>query len=250
MHWGRVLLSMAGMSLVACSSGVDRSTAGEAAPALSAEAPSAIRILVIGGTSGIGLETVKLALERGHTVTAMARRPERMTLNHERLDTHKGDILDAEAVVAALAGHDAVVSTIGIGPTRKPITLFSDGISNVLAAMQELGVQRLIAVTGIGAGDSRGHGSFVYDNFTQPLLLKTIYADKDREEALIQASDTDWTIVRPGFLNDDARETRYRVIGDMEGITSGDIARADVAHFIVAALESRSYQGATVLLTN
>jgi uncharacterized protein YbjT (DUF2867 family) len=77
-----------------------------------------------------------------------------------------------------------------------------------------------------------------------------MYEDKEREETLIRASHTTWTIVRPGFLNDDASETRYRVISDMEGITSGDIARADVAHFIVAALEAHSFVGTTVLLTN
>ncbi len=250
MQWRLIFTVCAGFCLVACSGGVDRATAGEPAPALRAEPPTALRILVIGGTSGIGLETVKLALERGHSVTAMSRRPERLTLTHGRLETVKGDILDGEAVEAALAGHDAVVTAIGIGPTRKPVSVFSQGTRNVLAAMQKLGIRQLIAVTGIGAGDSRGHGGFFYDRIVQPLALKTIYEDKDREEALIRASHTNWTIVRPGFLNDDASETRYRVISDLEGITSGDIARADVAHFIVSALESRSYLGATVLLTN
>jgi len=250
MLWRRTIGVLAGLCLVACNSGGDRITAGEPAPVLRSEAPSALRILVIGGTSGIGLQTVKLALERGHSVTAMARRPERMTLSHERLDTVKGDILNAGSVEAALTGNDAVVTAIGIGPTRKAVSVFSEGTANVLAAMQKLGVPRIVAVTGIGAGDSRGHGGFVYDNIVQKLLLKTSYADKDREEALIRASDTNWTIVRPGFLNDDVGETRYRVISDMQGITSGDIARADVAHFIVSALESQSYSGATVLLTN
>lgn len=248
--WRRIVSALTGLSLSACTGGVDRTTAGDPAPVLGPEAPSSLRILVIGGTSGIGLQTVKLALDRGHNVTAMARRPERMTLSHERLTIVKGDILDARSVEAALTGCDGVVSSIGVGPTRKPVTVFSEGIANVLAAMQKLGVPRVVAVTGIGAGDSRGHGGFVYDNITQPLLLKTNYADKDREEALIRASDTDWTIVRPGFLNDDASDAQYRIISDMQGITSGDIARADVAHFIVSALESQSHSGATVLLTN
>jgi len=250
MHWRSIFTICTGFCLIACGGSVDRSAAGAPAPALTSEASTALRILVIGGTSGIGLETVKLALDRGHSVTAMARRPERMTLTHERLETFGGDILDGEAVEAAMAGHGAVVTTISIGPTRNPVSLFSEGTGNVLAAMQKLGIGQLIAVTGIGAGDSRGHGGLFYDRILQPLALKTAYEDKDREEELIRASETDWTIVRPGHLTDDSSETRYRVISDLEGITSGKIARADVAHFIVSALELRSYSDATVLLTN
>ena len=107
-----------------------------------------------------------------------------------------------------------------------------------------------MAVTGIGAGDSRGHGGFLYDNILQPLLLNTIYEDKDRAEALIIDSTSEWTIVRPGFLNDDISKASYRIIRDMRGIISGDISRADTSHFIISGLETNSYIGATVLLTN
>ena len=237
------------VSLAACG-GADRQMAGEPAPALITHAPASLRILVIGGTSGVGLETVKLALNRGHQVTAMSRHPERLTLVHDRLAIVKGDVLDAASVEAAMTGHDVIVFTIGIGPTRKPVTVFSQGASNILEAMRKLGVPQLIAVTGIGAGDSRGHGTFMYDNFVQPFLLKTMYEDKDRSEALIRDSDVNWTIVRPGFLNDDASESKYRVITDMSDITAGDISRADVAHYIVAVLETGGRHGRTVLLTN
>ncbi|MGI9295623.1 MAG: NAD(P)-dependent oxidoreductase, partial [Pseudomonadales bacterium] len=96
----------------------------------------------------------------------------------------------------------------------------------------------------------RGHGGFFYDRILQPLALKTIYEDKDRAEKLITDSLVDWTIVRPGALTDKPAETRYRIIQDLTGVTAGQIARADVAHFIVAALEAGSYKGATVLLSN
>jgi putative NADH-flavin reductase len=249
MKWQHICLVLAVMLITACSND-DHASMGESAPIIAVDATSSLRILVVGGTSGIGLETVKLALDRGHRVSAMARRQERMTLIHDQLDTVKGDVLDAEAVEIILLGHDAVVFAIGIGPTRKPVTVFSQGIQNVLEAMQKTGVQQLIAVTGIGAGDSRGHGTFMYNNFTQQFLVKTIYEDKDRAEALIMASGVNWSIVRPGFLNDDASKMQYRIISDLQDITSGSISRADVAHFIVAAIEGQEYFGETVLLTN
>jgi len=234
----------------ACSAEVDRASSGKAAPALSQTSPKTLHLLVLGGTSGTGLETVKLALQRGHQVTAMARRPSRMTLTHDNLSTIKGDVMDIAPVEAAVAGMDVVIMAIGIGPTQKHVTVFSHGTANVLAAMDKSGVRRLMVVTGIGAGDSKGHGGFFYDYLLQPLLLRTLYADKDRAELLLKESVLDWTIVRPGFLTDEAGQSNYRVITDLEGITSGDIARADVAHYMIAAVEAGGDVRSTVLLSN
>jgi putative NADH-flavin reductase len=66
----------------------------------------------------------------------------------------------------------------------------------------------------------------------------------------VAGSNTNWTIVRPGFLNDEAAKNSYRVIEDLSGVTSGDIARKDVAHFIVSALETNSHREQRVLITN
>lgn len=161
----------------------------------------------------------------------------------------QGDILDPETVQQALAGQEAVCVTIGIGITWRPVTVFSYGIRNVLEAMHQQGVRRLICITGIGAGDSKGHGGFLYDRLFNPLLLKTIYEDKDRQEALIKASETDWTIVRPGFLTNGPLTKKYRVITDLRGITAGRISRGDVAHFILDELATNRYLKQTPLLT-
>ena len=246
----RILCLACLLIIAACTPKPDTSAWGTQAPVLEQPPSSELRILVIGGTSGIGLETVKLAVQRGHQVVATARRPERMTLTHQNLQTVKSDILDAQSVSTVTGNVDAVVVAIGIPPTREPVSLFSDGTANVLSAMAQHSVGRLVVITGIGAGDSRGHGGFFYDNILQRFLLKTIYEDKDRSEALVVKSATDWTIVRPGFLIDEPAAGRYRVVEDMAGVTAGDIARADVAHFILAALESGQYVQKTVLLTN
>jgi len=243
-------LMVAGLALLAgCGEGVDLSLRGAQAPELASDPPSSLRILVIGGTSGTGLETARLALERGHEVIVSARRPERMQLTLPRLQTMKGDITDAASVADLVEGVDAVVIAVGISPTRDPVTVFSTGTANVLQAMKQHSVERLVAVTGIGAGDSRGHGGFFYDTILQRFVLASIYKDKDRMEDLILDSDGNWTIVRPGFLIDDAARKEYRVIEDLEGVVAGDIARADVAHFIVSALEEGSYAQHSVLLT-
>lgn len=242
-----VLLALA---LVACGGSKAPLNVGEPASKLKGGTVPPQRILVIGGTAGIGLETVKLALARGHSVSAMSRKPERVTLSHENLKLVQSDVLDPSSVNQALVGHDAVVLSVGMKPTRKPVTMFSEGTKNVLSAMSENGIERLLLVTGIGAGESRGHGGFFYDNILLPLMLNTIYEDKDRSEQLVLDSSTQWTIVRPGFLDDTESTASYRVVKDIEGVTSGDISRADVAHFMLSALENEEYIQSTVLISN
>lgn len=208
-----------------------------------------MNLLIIGATRGIGLQLVDQALRAGNEVTALVRHPEKLPGPREHLRVIKGDILDMTSVRQAMAGQEAVCLTVGVGVTFKHVTVFSTGTQNVLAAMGERGVRRLVAVTGIGAGDSKGHGGFFYDRIFNPLLLRTIYQDKDRQEALIRASDADWTIVRPALLTNGPLTGVYRVIPDLAGVTAGKISRADVAHFILAELAAPRYLQQTPLLT-
>jgi putative NADH-flavin reductase len=208
-----------------------------------------MNLLIIGATRGIGRCLLEQALAAGHAVTALVRHPQRLAQNEERLRVIQGDILDPEAVERAVVGQEAVCITIGIGITLGPVQVFSQGTANVLAAMRRQNVRRLICITGIGAGDSQGHGGFFYDRIIHPLLLKTLYADKDRQEALIRASDADWTIVRPGFLTHGPLTRKYRVITDLRGISAGKISRADVADFILDELATPRYLRQTPLLT-
>lgn len=209
-----------------------------------------MKLLVIGATRGIGRSLVDLALERGHAVRALVRDPVRLPVRHERLSVFQGDIRDREAVQRAVAGQDAACITIGISPTRKPVSVFSEGAQNVIDAMTRSGSKLLICVTGIGAGDSKNHGGFFYDRIFNPLLLKTIYEDKNRQEELVRHSNLEWVIVRPGFLTNGPLTGNYRVMVDLEGVKAGKISRADVAHFILKEIKEKAYLFKTPLLTH
>jgi putative NADH-flavin reductase len=208
-----------------------------------------MRIAVIGASRGVGLELLKIALEEGHEVTALLRNPAKLSIGNPRLKIVKGDILDAASVAAVVSGQDAICICIGTPPTRKPVDVYSRGIECVVAAMGRGSRQKLVAVTGIGAGDSKGHGGFFYEHVTYPLFLGTIYADKDREESLIKASGVEWLVVRPGFLTNGPRTGKYRVLENLAGITAGKISRADVADFILKQLATPTHFGKTPLLT-
>jgi putative NADH-flavin reductase len=208
-----------------------------------------MRLLIIGASRGIGRRLVELALDESHTVTALVRNPEQLTVRHDRLSVIKGDIRDNEAVNRAVEAQDAVCLTIGINPTRKPVTVFSEGAKTVIGALTHTDANQLICVTGIGAGDSKNHGGFFYDRIFNPLLLKTIYEDKERQEALVRNSNLEWVIVRPGFLTNGPLTGTYRVLIDLAGVTAGKISRADVAHFILNEIKQKAYLSKTPLLT-
>lgn len=208
-----------------------------------------MKILIVGATRGIGRQVLEQALASGHSVTALVRDPQRLGTLHERLRVVKGDVLDADSVALAMDGQNAVCCSIGVKVPWPTITVFSEGTKNLLQAMKQAGVKRLICVTGIGAGDSRGHGGFLYDWVFYPLVAWPIYADKDRQESRIRASDVDWTIVRPGFLTNGPLTKSYRALTNLTGVTAGWISRADVAHFMLTELQSNQYLGQAPLLT-
>jgi len=208
-----------------------------------------MKLLVIGATRGIGRRLVELALDEGHNVTALVRDPGKMSASHDRLHMIKGDIRNKEAVDLAVKNQDAVCICIGIHPTRKPVTVFSEGAKTVIEALTHSDTNQLICVTGIGAGDSKNHGGFFYDRIFNPLLLKTIYEDKERQEALVRNSNLEWVIVRPGFLTNGPLTGTYRVLIDLSGVTAGKISRADVAHFILTEIKEKAYLSKTPLLT-
>lgn len=208
-----------------------------------------MKILIVGASRGIGRQLLAQALASGHTVTALVRAPQRLAAPHERLHVVKGDILDPASVALAMDGQDAVCCTIGVKTPWDQPGVFSQGTKNLLQAMKKSGVKRLVCVTGVGAGDSKGHGGFLYDMILRPFLFGPIYSDKDRQESLIKASDVDWTIVRPGFLTNGPLTRTYRALTDLTGITAGWISRADVAHFLLREIESNRYLRQTPLLT-
>ena len=114
------------------------------------------RIVIFGASNGIGRAAVDEALERGHQVRAFARSAAAIDVEHERLECMPGDALDPSNVRRALEDVDVVVQALGVdlGPRMftGPVTLFSEATRTLLNAMHGAGVERLVAVTGFGAG--------------------------------------------------------------------------------------------------
>jgi putative NADH-flavin reductase len=153
----------------------------------------------------------------------------------------EGDVRDEETLARALNGCDAVISALGTGMGLREVDLLTVATRALIAAMTRAGVRRLICISALGVGDSRGHGGFVFDRLFQPLLLGPAYKDKDRQEAAIRASSLDWVVVRPAQLTSGPARGRIRATIDLAGVNGGKITRADVAQFIIEQLTTDTW---------
>ncbi|MGH7734222.1 MAG: NAD(P)-dependent oxidoreductase, partial [Gemmatimonadales bacterium] len=166
-----------------------------------------------------------------------------------RLVVAGADVTDPAAVDAAVAGGDAVLSVLGVPYGRKPVSVYSAGTANIIAAMGNQGVRRLV-VTGTAAVDPgyRSSDSVIFTRVMEPLFMrlpgKTVYADNRRMEALIRASSLDWTIVRACWLFNAPAVSNYQVIeGSIRGMFT---ARADLAACLLEQLADGKYVRKTI----
>ncbi len=209
-----------------------------------------MKLLVFGASGGTGRRLVQQALAQGHIVTAFARDPGKIRQAHANLRVVRGDILDADAVDAAVAGQDAVLSTLG---TRLPVwivvlivvvcqiivrtvallrpaalfvelgvpilailflsrrtTILSDGTRNIVRAMERAGIKRFVCESSLGVGDSRWKLGIVHNLIAMPLFLRNSHADKELQEQIIARSSLDWVIVRPAVLTNGPPRNVYR----------------------------------------
>ncbi len=198
-----------------------------------------MKIAVFGATGGVGRRVVEQAFEADHAVTALARNPQKLGLTHPRLTIVTGNVLDAARVEETLQGADAVVVSLG-NTNPNPDYIVSQGTQVIVTAMQRLArPRRIVIVSSIGVGDSKDQVPFAFKLLMKSILRKPM-EDKERQEALVKASDLDWTIVRPGGLTDGPATGVYQV-GTGGKVQAGQIARADVAAFVLKQLSDMTY---------
>jgi putative NADH-flavin reductase len=210
------------------------------------EEESSMKIAIIGATGGTGRSAVEQALAQGHSVKALARTPSKLDLTHPDLEIIEGNVLNAADVTACLEGTEAVIVALGNTPNN-PDLVVTDGTRNVIAGMRALGIRRLIAVTSLGVGDSKDQVPFFFRTLMRTVLRKAM-EDKEQQEQLIRASGLDWIIVRPGGLTNGPFTGRYTA-GAGRDISAGQVARADVADFLLKQLTDDTYLHQTPAIT-
>jgi putative NADH-flavin reductase len=201
-----------------------------------------MKLALFGATGRTGRHLLAQALQQGHSVTALARDPRQLAWAETgRLQVVSGDVRDAAAVSATVAGAEAVLSVLG--PTsNRPELAVSAGTDNLLAAMRQHGVRRLIQSTGAGVRDPQDQPTPIHAFFGALVrrLTPNVLADMTQTVDKIRASDLDWTLVRVPRLTDGAPTGHIRVayVGPELGL---QLTRADLAGFMLQQLADTRY---------
>ncbi|WP_460944237.1 NAD(P)-dependent oxidoreductase [Spirosoma daeguense] len=199
-----------------------------------------MKLLIIGATGSVGRLLVEQALEQGHTVTALVRNPAKLnTIQQANFQAIQGDVLDLASVKKAVCGQDVVLCAVGGG--RKG-GVRAEGTRNIIDAMRANGVKRLICQTTLGAGDSKGNLNFFWKYIMFGFLLRSAYADHEKQERYVQQSALDWILIRPAAFIDGPRTGNYQhgFSAAAKGLTL-KISSADVADFMLKQLTSNTY---------
>jgi putative NADH-flavin reductase len=196
-----------------------------------------MNIIVFGATGGVGQQVVKQALEEGFKVTAFVRNPNKLEVTHERLAVVQGDAFQPAEVAAAIAGHDAVVSCLGSSQGMRPSTELEQMTKHIVDGMKQHQVKRIVYTASAGIDRE-------LPGISGKLIMYMLrHAPKDHKAAVdyILRHDLDYTIVRPLGLTNKPFTGQYREAATGVPEKSMSIPRADVAHFIIKALQDTRY---------
>ena len=211
-----------------------------------------MKLLVFGASGKTGNQILQQALDQGHNVSAFVRDTSTLTIKHPKLTLLTGDVLNPDSVHKAIPGHDAVLCTIG-SPANKIGVIRSQGTKNIINAMEDAGIKRLVCQTSLGYGDSiktLDSTPWYFKYLIVPYILKKGFADHALQESYIKNSSLDWIIARPGNLTDGPKTGNYShgFSYDTKGLKIM-ISRADVAHFMIDQLNKDQYLKKTVGLS-
>ncbi|MFJ9713765.1 NAD(P)-dependent oxidoreductase [Streptomyces sp. NPDC101234] len=205
-----------------------------------------MRIVIFGANGGTGRQLAQQALKGGHEVVAVTRNPHSFPIAATRLTVARADVHDRAATARVVEGSEVVLSTLGVQFSRKPITIYSDGIASIADAMTTHGLKRLVVVSSAGTEPTRhADGGFLLNRVMQPMVTRTIgkttYADMRRMEAFLRQSSLDWTVMRPGGLFDAEQPSDYELADNRsERVFT---SRADLAASMLAQATSRVWIG-------
>lgn len=209
-----------------------------------------MNLTIFGASGKTGRHLLAQALAGGHTVTALVRSPARLRGRDARLKVIEGDVRDLAQVTAAVAGAEAVISVLGPSSNRPELAV-SAGIDNLVTAMRQHEVRRLIQTAGAGVRDPRDRPTPVHAFFglLVRVLTPNVLADMQQAVEKVRSSGLDWTVVRVPRLTDGPATGRLRA-GYVGQDIGPSLARADLAAFLLQQLTDRSWVGQAPAVSN
>lgn len=198
-----------------------------------------MNLLLLGATGRVGSHILTHALRDGHQVTALVRSPEKLA--HKQADNLlvlTGNVLQPADVLHAVKGVDTVISTLGTDGS----TTLSEGTPNIIHAMKQEGIKRIITVGTAGILQSRAEPELLrYQSSESKRKLTRAAEEHHRAFTLLELSGLDWTIVCPTYLPDGQLIGSYRVEADFLPENGAEISVPDTAAFTYSLIASENY---------
>ncbi len=205
-----------------------------------------MRIVVFGATGGTGKAIVEQALERGDEVTAFVRNEGKADFS-DSVRMVVGDAIDPVAVDRAVHGADAVLVALGVIPWNAGTTL-SDVTKNIVAAMHDHKVKRLVVLTGAHFGDTKK--PLLWRLSSSILPMRGMFNDKSKQESVVTQSGLQWTLVRPTNLTNGPLTKNFLTGEHVTLHTLSRISRADVAYAMLEAAHTDTYIEKAIIVTD
>jgi putative NADH-flavin reductase len=200
------------------------------------------KIALFGGSGQTGMEFLKIALDNGYQVKALARSPQKFSIKHPKLEVVLGDVLVEQDVTAVVKGCDVVVSLFG-HVKGSPEWLQTNGTKNIVAAMKQEKVEKIISLSGGGLPFPEKDQPKMPDKmirFIMKIAVPKILNDAIKHHKILENSKLKWIIVRGPRLTNDKKTGNYRV-GWVGVNASTKIARADLADFILKQIDDEQF---------
>ena len=198
-----------------------------------------MKVAVLGASGMTGRHIIEQALAAGHTVIGLARSPEKIAFDDDRVIKRQADAFDEASVIAGLEGADAVITTVGKRDLRdKRVNLSTAAHRGVMAGMREHNIRRLLVISSTGAAQIKRKG---LRRNIYLFLRRKYYRDMYQMELELMDSGLDVTVLRSPYLYDGPCTGEYEVIEDETYPNGIRISRADVAHFLVNELTENAW---------
>jgi putative NADH-flavin reductase len=222
-----------------------------------------MKLTIFAATGGIGSQLLTQAIAGGHDVTAVARNPQNLPTTQARIVTADLAAPESASLQSAVDGTDAVLSGLG-ARSKAEAGIAWQGTRAIIQAMQVAGVRRIVVVSAAPIGtvpsparpDPPKHDpgdGIVMRNLAYPIVraaFRENYADLARMEDLLRESDLDWTVVRPVRLTGKPLTGKYRTAFGQNVRHGLLISRADVAHYMLGAIDRPETFRQTVGIAN
>jgi len=215
-----------------------------------------MKILVLGATGRTGKLIIQEALKKGHTVSAIARDPEK--LKDFNIEITQGTPYDYETVEKAIAGCGAVINTLNVSrrsdnlwaTLAAPKDIISKSAANAKQAMEKAGIKRFVALSTTGAGRSWNYIPLMLKVIVSISNLKYAFQDHGRQEELLENSNLDYTICRAPMHSDKLIETE--VVATQEGTKPASmyLSRISAAQFFIRIIENSEHIRETITIAN